>query len=217
VDRPSATRELRELVRHRVKLVGLRSGLKAQVHAVLAKEGVLPAQGRMFGPGGHAQLDAMVMAENYTTRVDSLRDLIEPYDREVAMLEREIHRQLRGHRGYLAIQAVNGIGPTIAAILVAEIGDVAPCRVHVAHHQFRALRRSGRGRGDLVPKLTEHAEPGGVTSTARTPSPREKSASRGRFVQDAPRPASEACGPDRAKEGRMQRMLTPGGGRWGAA
>jgi transposase len=125
---PPAVRELRELVRYRAKLVVLRSGLKAQVHAVMAKEGVLPAQTRMFGPGGHAQLEAMTLGDNYTTRVASLRDLIERYDREVAMLEGEIHRQLRGHRGYRAIQAINGIGPTIAAILVAEIGDVARFR-----------------------------------------------------------------------------------------
>src|SRR6266498_873339 len=37
---PPEVRELRELVRHRAKLVALRSGLKAQVHAVLAKQGV---------------------------------------------------------------------------------------------------------------------------------------------------------------------------------
>ena len=37
---PPATRELRELVRHRAKLVGLRSHCKAEVHAVLAKCGV---------------------------------------------------------------------------------------------------------------------------------------------------------------------------------
>src|SRR5215218_157041 len=35
---PPQVRELRELIRYRAKLVGLRSGLKAQVHAVLAKE-----------------------------------------------------------------------------------------------------------------------------------------------------------------------------------
>jgi transposase len=121
---PPAVRELRELVRYRAKLVALRSGLKAQVHAVMAKEGVLPAQGRMFGPGGNAQLDGLAMADNYTTRVESLRDLIELHDREVAMLEHEIHIQLRDHHGYHAIQAINGVGRTIAAILVAEIGDV---------------------------------------------------------------------------------------------
>ena len=37
---PPATRELRELVRHRAKLVGLRSHCKAEIHAVLAKCGV---------------------------------------------------------------------------------------------------------------------------------------------------------------------------------
>jgi transposase len=125
---PPATRELRELVRYRAKLVALRSGLKAQVHAVMAKEGVLPNLAEMFGPAGNAQLDAMSLGHNYAARVTSLRDLIAVYDREVAMLEQQIHRQLRGHRGYRAIQAIDGIGPTIAAILVAEIGDVGRFR-----------------------------------------------------------------------------------------
>ena len=39
---PPATRELRELVRYRAKLVASRSGHKAQVHAVMAKEGCCP-------------------------------------------------------------------------------------------------------------------------------------------------------------------------------
>jgi hypothetical protein len=85
---PPATRELRELVRYRAKLVQLRSGLKAQVHAVMAKEGVLPALADMFGSGGQRHLDAMQLADAYAVRVESLRDLIEVYDREVAMLER---------------------------------------------------------------------------------------------------------------------------------
>ena len=36
---PPATRELRELVRHRAKLIALRSHCKAEVHAVLANAG----------------------------------------------------------------------------------------------------------------------------------------------------------------------------------
>src|SRR5262245_295847 len=125
---PPAIRELRELVRYRAKLVALRSGLKAQVHAVLAKEGVLPTVTDLFGNAGNVQLDDMAMGDAYTVRVASLRDLIELYDKEVTMLERKIRERLRGDRGYRAIQAINGIGPTMAAILVAEIGDV---------HRFR--------------------------------------------------------------------------------
>ena len=86
---PPAVREARELVRYRARLVQLRSGLKAQVHAVMAKEGVLPETSDMFGPKGQQLLDAMELADAYLVRVESLRDLIEVYDREVVMLERQ--------------------------------------------------------------------------------------------------------------------------------
>src|SRR5690242_14344739 len=56
---PPAVRHARELVRYRARLVQLRSGLKAQVHAVMAKEGVLPGVTDMFGPRGQTLLDAM--------------------------------------------------------------------------------------------------------------------------------------------------------------
>jgi len=124
---PPAVRELREIVRYRAKAVRLRSGLKAQVHAVMAKNGVLPTRYDMFGPGGNAQLDSLgpKLPVNYVIRIESLRDLIEIYDREVGQLEREIHRQLKDHPGYRAIQEIPGIGPTLGAIFVAEIGDVS--------------------------------------------------------------------------------------------
>ncbi len=126
---PPAVRELRELVRYRAKLVNLRSGLKTQVHAVMAKEGVLPNVLDMFGPGGARQLDALDLAEPYTLRIASLRDLVPVYDAEILMLERKIHQRLSGNKGYEAIQALNGVGRTIAAIFCAEIGDV---------HRFRS-------------------------------------------------------------------------------
>src|SRR5829696_1667049 len=51
---PPATRELRELVRHRAKLVGIKSNLKYQVHAVLAGAGVTVSVSDLFGVGGHS-------------------------------------------------------------------------------------------------------------------------------------------------------------------
>jgi transposase len=64
----------------------------------------------------------------YQVRVESLRDLIEGYDREVAMLERRIHELLRDDRGYQAIQALDGVGRTLGAIFVTEIGDITRFR-----------------------------------------------------------------------------------------
>lgn len=49
---PPEVRALREIIRHRCKLVALRSGLKAQVHAVLAKQGVTVKVSDLFGVGG---------------------------------------------------------------------------------------------------------------------------------------------------------------------
>ncbi len=46
---PPATRELRELVRFRYKLSNLRTGIKAQAHAVMAKNGILPCPQRHVG------------------------------------------------------------------------------------------------------------------------------------------------------------------------
>jgi transposase len=125
---PPEVREVRELVRYRAKLVQLRSGLKAQVHAVMGKEGVLPTLTDMFCAAGQRELDRMELGDVYVIRVESLRDLIEVYDREVVMLERKIHQLLRGDRGYQTIQVLNGVGRTIAAIFVAEIGDVTRFR-----------------------------------------------------------------------------------------
>ena len=122
---PPEVRELRELVRYRHKLVRLRTGLKAQVHAVMGKHGVLPARVDMFGPGGTAQLDSLDLPMGYSCRLESLRDLIRDYDREVIGLDRRIAIRLADDRGYRAIQALDGVGPVMAAVFVAEIGDIS--------------------------------------------------------------------------------------------
>jgi len=121
---PPATRQLRELVRHRAKLVALRSGLKAQVHAVLAKQGVTVAVSDLFGVGGQQLLDQLRLDPAYNARVVSLRRLIDALTFEIDIVARRVAAQLAGHPGYRAVQAIDGVGPILAMVLVAEIGDV---------------------------------------------------------------------------------------------
>ena len=121
---PPATRELRELVRYRAKLVAIRSGLKAQVHAVLAKAGVLIAVSDLFGVTGRQRLAKVPLAAAYAERVRSLLELIDILDGHEARFAALIAKQLDADRGYQAIQQVPGIGPVLAAVFVAEIGDV---------------------------------------------------------------------------------------------
>jgi transposase len=121
---PPRTRELRELVRYRLKLTGLRTGLKAQLHAVMAKNGVLPARNDMFGPGGRAQLAALELPGAYMTRITSIQRLVEVLSTERRALDAQLRRELHDDPGYRAVQAIEGVGPLIAAVFVAEIGDV---------------------------------------------------------------------------------------------
>jgi transposase len=121
---PPKLRELRELVRYRAKLVALRTGLKAQSKALLDKHGLYPPVNQLWGPTGSEYLDELQLERGYTIRLESLRDLVQVYDREVTMLEREIHGWLVDDAGYWAIQSIRGVGKTLAGIFVAEIGDI---------------------------------------------------------------------------------------------
>ena len=68
--------------------------------------GSCPQLADMFGPGGQVLLDEMGFEGVYGLRVESLRDLLEIYDRELAMVEREMRthaqrpRRLSGHPGH---------------------------------------------------------------------------------------------------------------------
>jgi transposase len=122
---PPEQRELRELVRYRAKLTSYTVSAKAQIHAVMAKEGILPSEKDLFGMAGNRALDEIPLSGVFALRVESLRDLLEIFERERQLVDQQLTRRLRGHAGYQAIQAIYGVGPVMASIFVAEIGDVS--------------------------------------------------------------------------------------------
>jgi transposase len=121
---PPEVRDLREGVRHRAKLVAIRSNLKSQVHAVLAKQGVPVRISDIFDVGGTVFLNGLDLPGEYRARVDSLRRLIGMLDFEIDTIGRRIQARLRHDPEWQAIQALPGVGPVLATVFVAEIGDV---------------------------------------------------------------------------------------------
>lgn len=123
-----AVRELRELVRYRAKLVQLRAGLRSQLQAILVKEGMPATRHQVWGAGGPAFLASLPLplplAPAYRRRLDSLRTLIDAYSVEITALNRDIAVELEADKGYQAILAIKGVGPVLAAVFVAEIGDI---------------------------------------------------------------------------------------------
>ena len=121
---PPAVRELRELVRHRAKLVAMRSSLKAQVHAVLAKQGLHIPVTDLFGVGGRELLAASPLDGPFRARVDALCRLVDAVEFEISAVAGPLRARLAGDPGYRAVQAIPGVGPVLAAVFVAEIGEV---------------------------------------------------------------------------------------------
>jgi transposase len=121
---PPEIRELRELTRYRDKLVKLRTSVKDQVHAVLAKLGIPVTCTDIFGTWGNTWLDGLDLPQPYAGKVASLRQLNAELTGEITLLEQVIGDLLAGHEGYAAIQQLPGIGPVLGAVIVAEIGDI---------------------------------------------------------------------------------------------
>ena len=64
------------------------------------------------------------MPAPYKARMASLRRFIEAFDAEIDLFTGLAQRRLTHDGGYTAIQQIPGIGPVLAAVFVAEIGDV---------------------------------------------------------------------------------------------
>jgi transposase len=91
---------------------------------VLAKAGVLIAVSDLFGVTGRQRLAKVPLGPAYAERIRSLLELIDILDSHEARVAAMIAERLDTHRGYQAIQQLPGIGATLAAVFVAEIGDV---------------------------------------------------------------------------------------------
>ncbi len=124
---PPEVRELRALVRHRAKLVAVRSKSEVPVQGVLAGAGVTVPMSDLFGVAGSELLERTCrqrLGEVDRWRVVSLCRVLELVDGEIDRFQALTRARLGRHTGYRAIQVIPGVGPVLAAVFVAEIGDV---------------------------------------------------------------------------------------------
>jgi transposase len=151
---PPEIRELRDLVRHRARMVHLRSSLRCQIHAVLANQGVTVPMSDLFGIAGNDLLDRVVISGAARARVASARRLLDAFDFEIDLFTKLTSGRLAKHPGFVAVQTLPGIGPVLGAVFVAEIGEVTRFRgpkqlaswagLTPKHHESDTTVRRGR-------------------------------------------------------------------------
>ena len=107
----------------------------------------------LFGVGGQQLLaDATRLAVESRSRVDSLLRLITALDFEIELFAKLVTGRLRTDPGYRAIQQIPGVGPVLAAVFVAEIGDIT--------RFARPEQLASLGRADPeTPRVRHHRAP----------------------------------------------------------
>jgi len=158
---PPEVRAERQLLRHRARSVQWATRAKNGVHGVVNRQGIRPPLESLFGPKGRAFLAELELAAMDRWEVDDHRLRLDVLKEQIAKLDGEIRRRGRENHVARALEEIPGIGPFIALLLVAEVGDIQrfPTAKHLASYT------------GLVPSLYasgEHRWGGAITKQGST-------------------------------------------------
>ena len=130
---PVAIRELRELCRGRHTLVQTRTQLLQRLRAVLLRHGIVEARRLVQQDAG---LDTLALPPRASASVASMRRVLALIRTEIRDVEREVLRVAQADPIACALQQLPGIGPRLALMIRAEIGDVRrfPTPAHLASY-----------------------------------------------------------------------------------
>ncbi len=102
----------------------MRTSVKNRVHALLARQGILPEHTDLFGKAGREFLASLELPDGPRRRLDSLMSLIGDFDREITATTREIDARAKADERVQAALPDPRVGRYTAMLIIAEVGDV---------------------------------------------------------------------------------------------
>jgi transposase len=115
---PRDIRELREVVRRRAFLVGMRTMLKNRIHSEVAKRGV-SLGAPPFSKTGEEMLRGLGLEA-----VDQVLPVMNALDRQIMEISRCMRRMCGEDPNARLLTTIPGVGYYIALLLISEIGDI---------------------------------------------------------------------------------------------
>jgi transposase len=133
---PHEVREQRQLLRYRVHTVQWATRAKNSVHGILNRNGIRSPRRSPFGAQGREFLGEVELPATDRWEVDGQLARLDLLEGQLSKLDREIRRRCGINPVAQALQQIPGIGPFIALLLLAEIGDVQrfPTAKHLASY-----------------------------------------------------------------------------------
>ena len=118
-------RGLRDVVRHRISLVRMRTQIKNRIHAILAKEGTRHNFSDLFGRLGMFALKKVKLNKSNRIAMNNFLDVLEVLNAKIDETTKYIEDVGKEMEDVKLLVTIPGIGIYSAVLVIAEIGDVS--------------------------------------------------------------------------------------------
>jgi transposase len=119
-----AVRQIRERLRYRTALVGIRTGVKNRIQAILHRLGVLHSYSDLFGKSGRAWLETLALPAASREVLEGQLQLLDMLAELIGQVEAWMTLNLVDDREVRLLQTLPGIGLILAHVIRAEIGEL---------------------------------------------------------------------------------------------
>ncbi len=121
---PREVRDLREILRHRAKLVATRTQVKNRIHALLTKNGVRHGFSDLFGKKGRLSLEGLRLRPCYQLALDQDLTLLDVLNHLIAQVTQIIEAKAQANPEAMLLTTMPGISYYSALLIRAEIGEI---------------------------------------------------------------------------------------------
>ena len=118
-----AERDVRQLLRHRHKMVCLRTAVRNQLHALAMGQGVYRKR-KLWAAKGRTELEALALDPWASLRRRELLAILDQLDPSLAELDRAVAKEAGQHAAARSLMEQPGVGPVTALMFVLTIGPV---------------------------------------------------------------------------------------------
>lgn len=116
-------RDVRQLLLHRSKLVGMRTGIRNQLQALALGQGLRLGQ-RLWGRRGRRALEELALGERGAARRRDLLEFLASFDARIQQLDAKVEAEARRRPDAVRLMEHPGVGPVTALAFVLIIGPV---------------------------------------------------------------------------------------------
>jgi transposase len=121
---PPEVRQQRERMRYRMALVGLRTGVKSRIQAILHRLGIQHGYSDLFGKGGRKFLETLHLPEASAVVLRGNLDLVDLLTVLIEDVEKWMTENLEVDESVRLLTTLPGIGLILAHVIRAEIGEI---------------------------------------------------------------------------------------------